>query len=250
MFEKELGFKNPFSIDNAKKAHAKYTVDKQERKPIFNQRSKYTFDQLKEWYVNLESVKILSSFSIIKIKLNIFNLEFGNRLVDSVKVEDLKNYQITRGRQGKAHATIDQELSKVRAMIAKAVNNDMLSYDCLIPFDRTKPTLKKGEDVRDRILSPTEFDALIKHADEHIKNLVSIGYYTGMRKGEIIGLTWNRVNLKTRMIELEPQDTKDKESQNIPICDELYEMLVNMPDKIITLYSITASRLHIILQEV
>ena len=34
------------------------------------------------------------------------------------------------------------------------------------------------------------------------------------------------------MIHLEPEDTKDKERRNIPICDELYEMLVSLPNRI------------------
>jgi integrase len=34
------------------------------------------------------------------------------------------------------------------------------------------------------------------------------------------------------MICLKPEDTKDKESRNIPICDELYEMLVSLPNRV------------------
>jgi integrase len=55
-----------------------------------------------------------------------------------------------------------------------------------------------------------------------------MGYYTGMRKSEIVNLTWDKVKLQNRMIHLEPEDTKDKERRNIPICDELYEMLVSL----------------------
>jgi len=97
---------------------------------------------------------------------------------------------------------------------------------------KVKKKLKKGSDVRDRILSPTEFETLLKHAEGHVKSVIAIGYYTGMRKGEILSLTWNKVNLKSRFIELEPGDTKDREARNIPICDELYKMLYAMPNRI------------------
>jgi integrase len=59
-----------------------------------------------------------------------------------------------------------------------------------------------------------------------------MGYYTGMRKGEILNLTWDRVDLQNRMIRLQAEDTKDREKRNIPICNELYSLLVSMPNRL------------------
>ena len=84
--------------------------------------------------------------------------------------------------------------------------------------------LKKGQDVRNRILAPTEFDALVKHAEDHAKPIIAMGYYTGMRKGEILKLTWKKVDLNERLIKLKAKDTKDCEAREIPICDELFEI--------------------------
>ena len=53
-----------------------------------------------------------------------------------------------------------------------------------------------------------------------------------MRKGEILDLIWSKVDLNKRLIQLEPEDTKDREARDIPICDELYEFLKNIPNKI------------------
>lgn len=52
-----------------------------------------------------------------------------------------------------------------------------------------------------------------------------MGYYTGMRRGEILNLTWDKIDLKKRVIKLEPGDTKDNEPRKIPILDQLYEIL-------------------------
>ncbi len=53
-----------------------------------------------------------------------------------------------------------------------------------------------------------------------------------MRRGEILCLTWNKVDLKGRVIQLEAEDTKDNEPRDIPICDELYEILRAHPTRL------------------
>jgi len=45
-----------------------------------------------------------------------------------------------------------------------------------------------------------------------------MGYYTGMRKGEVVKLKWSRVKIDKRLTQLEPGDTEDREKRNIPIC--------------------------------
>jgi integrase len=224
---------NPYSIKDANDALSKRQVQKKEKR-IFDMlpESEMTFDELTEWYLDLEKVKELASYDIIKIKLNIFNSEFGNKLVSEIKPVDLENYQAKRKRQSKAPATIDQEIRKVKAMIFKGFDNDIVGGGTVKTFKRVKKLLKPGSDVRDRILNKNEFEALKKHTSGHIHGIIMMGYYTGMRKGEIVNLTWDKVKLQNRMIHLEPEDTKDKERRNIPICDELYEMLVSLPNRI------------------
>jgi hypothetical protein len=76
----------------------------------------------------LESVKALASYDLIKIKLTNFNKVFGDRIVTDIKPEDLKDYQTQRLKEVKP-ATVDQELSKARSMVQRAVDNDKVSAD-------------------------------------------------------------------------------------------------------------------------
>lgn len=225
---------NPFSIKDAQDANSKIKVQKREKNKFFDlpPDTEMTFEQLAKWYLAQEPVKELASYYIIEKKLDIFNSFFGDKIVADIKSVDLQNFQIKRKKSGKRPATIDQDIAKVKAMISMAFENDKVSGNTFAVFQRVKKTLKKGEDVRDRILSPDEFESLYKNAEDHAKPIIATGYYCGMRKGEILKLTWNKVFLNERIIKLKAVDTKDKEARVIPICDELHKVLCNLPNRI------------------
>ena len=108
-----------------------------------------------------EKVKALASYDLIEYKLKMFNDEFGNRQVSDIKLLDLENYQIKRSKQNQAPATVDLDIHKVRAMVYKAYDNDLIGGGAVKAFKRVKDLRKKGEDVRDRVISPEEFNALV-----------------------------------------------------------------------------------------
>jgi integrase len=50
---------------------------------------------------------------------------------------------------------------------------------------------------------------------------------SGMRKGEILNLTWDRVDLKAGLLRVRPEDTNTREGRPIPMTKKLSEMLRN-----------------------
>ena len=219
-----------YSISEARDALGKKMAQKREGR-LFDVKAdaKMTFEGLTEWYLDLEKVKALASFGTIRISIGKFNKVFGKRTISTLTPADLENYQAKRIKAGKAPATIDHEIGKARTMILKAFDNGMVSGETLRRFKKVKKLLKKGSDVRDRILSHDEFNRLCEHSTRHIREIVTTAYYTGMRRGEILNLTWDKVDMKTRFINLLAEDTKDREKRSIPICDELYSVLKSIP---------------------
>ncbi len=141
----------------------------------------------------------------------------------------MENYQIRRLKDGKAPATVDHEIKKMKTAIIKAFDDGIVAGEVLRVFKKCKPTLKKGSDVRDRILSVGEFEAIMGHLPGHTKPIFAMGYFTGMRRSEILNLEWNMVNLKNRSIKLPAELTKDKEARTIPISDRLHAILKAVP---------------------
>ncbi len=174
----------------------------------------------------------MARYPILKINLNSFNAVFGDTIVNKLKPVDLENYQAKRKNQGQADSYVDQQIAMARAMINKAFDNDLVSGDIVKVFKRVKKLLKGDANARDRVLSSEEFKRLMDTLPAHTRAIVATGFYTGMRRGEVLNLTWNKVDLKNRVITLEASETKDREKRKIPICDALYSILKETPKAI------------------
>ena len=66
---------------------------------------------------------------------------------------------------------------------------------------------------------------------KHLRPVLTFGYYTGCRKGEILNRVWPQVDLLEKIVRLEPGETKNEQARTIPLMDDLYEMLVLQKQK-------------------
>ncbi|MEI7636225.1 MAG: tyrosine-type recombinase/integrase [Syntrophus sp. (in: bacteria)] len=222
-----------FDLTETKAAEGKTRAMKVENRILdIKPEAKMSFKELAKWYLDLESVKALARYTILTINLNSFNQVFGDTIVNQLKPVDLENYQAKRKAQGQADSYIDQQIAMARAMINKAFDNDIVSGDIIKVFKRVKKLLKGDSNARDRVLSSDEFTRLMDALPSHTRAIVATGYYAGMRKSEVINLTWNHIDMKSLVISLEASETKDREARKIPICDGLYDILVSIPKAI------------------
>ena len=219
------------SYDDAREALSKRTVQKREEPEVFDAKAegRTTFNQLTDWYFDLERVKALSSFWRIEIAIKKFNSEFGDTLIKDIRPSQIENYQQRRLNEGAAPATVDREVGEVKTMINKAENDGMVPARAVLLFKKVKKVLKKNSNARNMILPPHKFKTLISNAPPHLLAILAAGFYSGMRKGEILSLTWDRIDMEKRFIQLEASDTKDNEPRVIPICDELLDVLRRQP---------------------
>jgi integrase len=228
-FEKLTG-EHSTSIEYARDADAKRKVQNRENR-IFDIKpvAKMTFLELTDWYLDLEKVKSMAYFPTLKIYLKKFNSEFGNKIVNQIRVTELENLQAKRKAEGKADSTVDQEIAAARVVIKAGFDNDLVGGDTLRVFRKVKRLLKRNSNARDNIVTLEQFRALLNAAPSHLLAILATGFFTGMRRGEILSLTWPKVDLKNRFIRLEAADTKDRQPRIVPICNELYDILKTIP---------------------
>jgi integrase len=153
-------------------------------------------------------------------------------MVRDIKPSELGDYQTNRKKAGSAESTIDQELGAAKSVINKAFEDDLIAGDTLKRFKQVKKYLrgiKRNSNARKRVLSHGEFLKILYALPWHSRGVFSTAYYTGMRLGEILALTWDILSLKDRKITLPKEITKDEEERVIPIGDTLYSFLKKIP---------------------
>ncbi|MHB8581595.1 MAG: tyrosine-type recombinase/integrase, partial [Ignavibacteriaceae bacterium] len=69
-----------------------------------------------------------------------------------------------------------------------------------------------------------------------VRDVVVIGFYTGMRLNKIVNLKWKNVNLTTRTITVGDEDfvTKGKNQRFIPVSDEAFQIFLKIQKLIFT----------------
>ena len=112
-------------------------------------------------------------------------------------------------------ANINRTIAVLKRMFNLAVREELVEKN---PCWKVK--MLPENNARDRILSSEEFDRLLSHLPRHAALVVQLAYLTGMRAGEIFNLTWDRVDMKNRVIRLQAEDTKTSEPRMLYLTEE------------------------------
>ena len=133
------------------------------------------------------------------------------KFASQISPADIQGFQKKRllentlwGRPAKP-ATINRNVANFRAMINRALDYGKLEIN---PIGRVRQL--EENNVRERLLTPEEFEVLYNHCSVQIKGPVLIAYYLPMRQAEILNLTWKEIDLINGFIRLGGQRTKKK----------------------------------------
>lgn len=143
----------------------------------------------------------------------------GSRAVD-ITTDHVRAYIVRRQQQGASNGTINRELAALKRMfnLGAEMTPPKVVRGPYIP-------MLKENNVRKGFFEHEEYLALLRELRDYIKPVLTFGYYTGAREGEILRLKWNQVDLKTRTVNLEAGTTKNDQPRTIPLTSELLEIL-------------------------
>jgi len=129
--------------------------------------------------------------------------------------------------RGLKPTSINRILSTIKHMFSKAVDWEMVESDILKKLRRVK---QFKEQSRLRYLTVEEAQGLISVCDDHLRPIVITALHTGMRRGEILNLRWDQVDMQHGFILLDK--TKNGERREIPVNVTLKALLQRLPRRI------------------
>src|SRR5262249_38009305 len=180
-----------------------------------------TFKALAEAYLALPRVKEQANYERKRMWVeHRFLPAFGaKRLITAITPENIEAYYQSR-RKEVSLATANRELAAVKHIFSWACGTARKLPLARPYLDRNPASSvwKETEDnARDEIIEPAQFDDLQSHSAEYLRPVNLVAYATGMRWGEIVSLTWDKVDLKGGFIRLRGEDTKSGEGRLIPL---------------------------------
>jgi len=145
---------------------------------------------------------------------------FGQLPISKFSTSHVQNYIDARRAIGRKNATINRELSLLRRAFTLGAQHQP-------PKVHTVPRIPMLEEnnVRKGFFEHEDYTALLKTLPDELRPVLTFAYYTGCRKGEILGLQWSQVDLMEQVVRLEAGTTKNDEARIIPLAPELYEVL-------------------------
>lgn len=143
---------------------------------------------------------------------------FGYKYLSEITEEDFYNYI----------QNISSGSAKTYQMFLNTLLNEAEECGFNVPVLKIK--IGKRPPARVRYLTDEEAKRLLENChNEKLKLLIKMALMTGMRKMEMLNLTWQNIDLKARLIHIE--ESKNGERRSIPISDSLMRELKAIEEK-------------------
>lgn len=166
------------------------------------------------WERDVQSIKTTFSSIFSKSMNNVNNKRFMEKFLAN-----------KREQQNWTNETYNRHLARIKGLFSRAVEHELLKSNNLSQIKKLKIISKKVRYLSERE-TKNFFEALPKQS-VLVQNIILIAYYTGMRKNEILTLSWDDIDIDTNQIVLQAHNTKANKTRYIPINPKIKTILTN-----------------------
>jgi integrase len=160
----------------------------------------------------------------------------GHIRLREVSPRHAESFIASRLRQKLAPATVNKDIRTLKRVFNLAIHPREYLLQGSNPFRSVKP--RKHAEKPKRFVAPEEFRALMNAAEnDWWRALLTVAYATGLRRGEILNLTWNDIDFAGHCVRVSPKNNtdqllawepKDHECRIIPAPHQVMPLLADL----------------------
>ncbi|MDA7633695.1 tyrosine-type recombinase/integrase [bacterium] len=162
------------------------------------------------------------SYKAIVKRFLSFLAENSSNSIETIGIQTLQDYREAIALDYST-GTVNNHLKMLRLAFDSAAHQDLITRN---PAKLVKNLARTDKQER-RPFTAKELTTLLKTVEGDWKSAVMIGFYTGLRLGDIKRLTWDQVDLSKR--EINKLTEKTKRVVIIPLAESLGRYLNNLP---------------------
>lgn len=160
-----------------------------------------------------------------KGKLKWIRKHLGGMYLHTIDRDAIDRLVSAKQKEGVSAATINRYLALIRAILRKA--RDEWKWNVDMPVIR----LAKESTGRVRFLTPEKARRLLKELPEHLEVMARFTLLTGLRRSNVTGLRWDRVDLEKGIAWVDAEETKAGHAIGIPLIADTKKILEQQKGK-------------------
>jgi integrase len=118
-------------------------------------------------------------------------------------------------------ATLNRDLACIRRILFWALDENLISFN---PLARLKLVTERP--FKARVLGVLDEEKLLEASALHLRRMILIALYTGMRRGEILNQRWEHVDLEGGVLYVSRSKTMGGEGREVPLGTVAKEVLI------------------------
>jgi integrase len=190
----------------------------------WNREPSRSFEEVMVEYMGYASK--LKSAESIRLFVKQLRVSFAGRAMEGLRGVDIEAHKARRRADGMAYGSINRELE----VLSAAINYCRTMLEWNLPNPVIGRMFKEPEG-RVRWINHEEaghlLDAARTSRSPYLADLLTLALNTGMRREEMLGLEWKRVDLQARLIHLEAHHTKAGKRRSVPMNEAAYAAILS-----------------------
>jgi integrase len=144
--------------------------------------------------------------------------------VKEIGIHQIKEFMMKRLEDNAKPSEVNRERGALSKLFKILMEAEIVDRN---PVKGTSP-LDEREGQRDTCISCKDFIRIVEEYPLWAQPVFETLYLTGMRRGEVLGLTWDMVDLQRRIITLGWSQTKEQRPKRVPIHKTLVSILADV----------------------